>query len=654
MHFIRDSFLARCLAVILVSTFALMSACGGGGGNTTPPVTPPASPVFSSTAPTAANEGDQYSYSISATDPAGSNVTFRLVSGPAGAAISGNILSWTPTHEQSRTRNSFVVEARTAKGGVATQPFDVTPSGTIRGTAIDQHIVNRGLVDVPWDDTYIAPIEALVPDGQGGFAHVPAVPTGNGGFGIAHMPAGHYWLTTVRPSSRPLTPPLPLPAAPFRYLWTSASDVDLGTTLQGRPDITWPETPVTGSFDLSFSSEIGINDHLFLYTPNVRSSTTLNQDEGGTWGFLLGPPLGTLTPIHPLIESSKGDESYVVRILTSSELWSDQKITEVLGPLSIQEVEGSSYTVTGTLSPAAPNLTMHPLIRKQEFKDIIEASVPGAEMTGAISVRDVSYDGSAGPGEGAVLQQIGIDRLTDNGTSPLDLGEIALSSPFLGHTVSTNISVHGSSPITFPIDPGTMSPFVPTVSMVSTSTSLPLQDVPIAPQIGTVRTPVIDGKTLLQEEHDIALTPVISWTAPSVGTPTFYEVSIVNIRTETVGPPCDPPGCLLPPESTEPISFWLLPSFFTRETQLQVPPDTLQPGLTYSITITAVYAPDLDAERRPFKTAGEFHCASVSSAAITTAGTPPETGAGSLRKTGRQFLVFRNVSGQLKVEAVRR
>src|SRR6185369_5729035 len=53
-------------------------------------------PVFNSTPPTASAQDTLYSYTISATDPAGGAVTFSLTSAPEGAALNGTTLTWTP------------------------------------------------------------------------------------------------------------------------------------------------------------------------------------------------------------------------------------------------------------------------------------------------------------------------------------------------------------------------------------------------------------------------------------------------------------------------------------------------------------------------------------------------------------------------------
>jgi hypothetical protein len=126
-----EIFLTDCRAA--VPAVIGLTGCAGHSLPGIPAVAAPA-PVFSSTAPATALEGQLYSYGISATDPAGGAITYTLLSGPAGATISGSALTWTPTHEQSRVSNSFTVAAITSGGGMAAQSFSVTPAGIIWGS----------------------------------------------------------------------------------------------------------------------------------------------------------------------------------------------------------------------------------------------------------------------------------------------------------------------------------------------------------------------------------------------------------------------------------------------------------------------------------------------------------------------------------------
>ena len=80
-----------------------------------------------------------------------SAVSFALTTAPAGAVLSGNTITWTPTTPQSRIANKFRVTATAAAGDVSTQSWAVTPSGTVHLSWIDTYWKASGPLTVPFD-----------------------------------------------------------------------------------------------------------------------------------------------------------------------------------------------------------------------------------------------------------------------------------------------------------------------------------------------------------------------------------------------------------------------------------------------------------------------------------------------------------------------
>ena len=81
-------------------------------------------PVITSFPGLSVTTGAAYSYTVTATDPDNDAVTFSLVTKPVGMTINETtgVVTWTPT---TAAIENVVVEARDARGAIATQGFAV-------------------------------------------------------------------------------------------------------------------------------------------------------------------------------------------------------------------------------------------------------------------------------------------------------------------------------------------------------------------------------------------------------------------------------------------------------------------------------------------------------------------------------------------------
>lgn len=104
---------AKLFSIISAIGFFL-AACSGGGGSSGGFAGTPGgggtpgnnAPVFTSSAPTNAVEGVQYSYQATATDGDGDLLTWVLLTSPAGMAVSTNgLVTWTPSAAQIGSHN---------------------------------------------------------------------------------------------------------------------------------------------------------------------------------------------------------------------------------------------------------------------------------------------------------------------------------------------------------------------------------------------------------------------------------------------------------------------------------------------------------------------------------------------------------------------
>ena len=102
-------------------------------------------------------------------------------------------------------------------------------------------------------------------------------------------------------------------------------------------------------------------------------------------------------------------------------------------------------------------------------------------------------------------------------------------------------------------------------------TFAPLTAGPIEPVTSPVQNPTIQGGDLATDKTGVTTSPTIAWTAPIVGTVTEYQIEIDAWQGDQ-------------PTSTV--------TFYTTDTQLQIPPGFLDAATTYSFVVTALVGTD--------------------------------------------------------------
>lgn len=526
-------------------------------GSATITVTAPA-PTFTSVAPAAATEGQVYSYTLTATDPVHSAITFSLITAPAGAQISGNVLTWTPTQAQARASNAFAVRATTAAGGSASQEFSVTPRGTVHGTAIDSYTSSSGTVTVSRDLTtmYIAAV-ALV---NGQWTTFQANTTSNGDFDIPTVPAGKYFLVT-----------------PVGAYWTAASDVDLGEDHLGRPDGLWPQA-VT-SFDINFN---GLNawkddDYLWFVNPNLDQhfmwSAADANDQIATF---------TRTWTGPLSNAAKGDQWYVSQVVTKEVAGSEFEYLRKAAPvLLVTQADGGTASLAGTMA----DLTQASLALKilgsqfaaQTFFIHSDAQPHSTEIELDIQPFTATK-GDIGP---TLLLK---NRDQDPMVTDLDYGTIVYGNPYpstwtpvLNVEYEVNVSYTAS---------GADSPVAAQGEIFLSTAQMPAAGSGVGPIIGPVQNIKLDGLTLSQPRTAGSLMPTITWDAPLLGTPTAYQLTIYQLLN-----------------SGGESQYENVLDIYTSERSLTIPDGTLASGSEYFFAIRAYYLPGVDLTTSPHRRA---------------------------------------------------
>src|ERR1039457_1195963 len=207
--------LSFALCVLAFLSLAFLTACGSSGSSSSHTGQ---APIFTSAPVTAATQDVGHSYQIEAVDPSGGSVTFALTTGPTGAAISGNTVSWTPTAAESRVSNNFEVTATTTSGGTASQSWMVTTGGTITVNWVNNYWAASGPVQVPQPPSAGANLSAMWTNADGSITVQKGSATSPGVFSIPNVPAGYYWLQTLGGT-----------------FWTNVSTFDAGSDIAGAP-----------------------------------------------------------------------------------------------------------------------------------------------------------------------------------------------------------------------------------------------------------------------------------------------------------------------------------------------------------------------------------------------------------------------------------
>ena len=130
--------------------------------------------------------------------------------------------------------------------------------------------------------------------------------------------------------------------------------------------------------------------------------------------------------------------------------------------------------------------------------------------------------------------------------------------------------------------PGTITPARQFASIAVDADLPTLMGGTVQPLVGPVGAPKISGQDAFINRMGVGLTPLVAWTAPAVGTPTRYELSLFQLGISAMKTTKTPVATIITPE-----------------VQVQLPPGLLQPATKYFLLIFAIAEPNRN-ELRPF------------------------------------------------------
>jgi hypothetical protein len=568
-------------------------------------------PVFTSIPPTAAAQGSAYSYQLAATDPSGGTVTYALTTGPTGATISGSTVSWTPTAAQSRASNSFTVTATTSEGAPAMQTWSVSPTGVITVNDVFTYWEPSGPVPVPAPAADSLGFSAVVPQSDGSLTVLKGVATTTPGvYTIPGVPAGNYWLVSGGLNL--------LPEANAAY-WTSTTTFDAGRDFSG-----YPPAPITVTGQTNFSFNLS-----GLAAVNAETQLYFSPDEGFALAFFIPPNSQTFSETIPLpsYDWTQVTTAFLTQYTPSTfGPWNDVTLgtAAVLTNLSLNN---TSNTITQTLQ-SGPQTSLDVNVKGSQWNSLFTGAAPATPSSYAAGfsvlaepfVSGISAPSTLNPitdlvfASSSSLNGIGISSFANCDASGFvsiifdtapailsdqDLGTLQYNDPFdTTWTRAEALCQEAIVPIPVPNSTTTVN-----FALVNSATAAPSSS-PLVPIVGPVMNPTIGGGSLFVAGTLSTATPSLSWTAPTIGAPYGYRISVYV--QSVVGN----------------VPFYVAAgSFYTSATSVTLPP--LSPGNSYVFAITALADAAANIETGPLRSALPTGFASVVSAPITVSGGAP-------------------------------
>ena len=476
---------------------------------------------------------------------------------------------------------------------------------TITGTEIVSYVSETGTVDVP-DDLSKTTITAYVPNRSGGYDAIPGSGTSDGHYIIPNVAAGYYLLQIGS-----------------SYFWTSATNIDTGSQVEGRPN---PAQSTIGEhlkLEVSLSVPIQPSDVFEL----VDFNTSLGS-VGSSWGTGSGNTFNQLFywPAAALIQASMGDKAYFIHVNQMSH-WGGAGETsyivetqaEMTPALSIEMSSGVVSTVNSAMTQGTPGV----------FRANFELSAFGALNSEIAS--SSQYFGTLVAGVAAApLSAVhgGIPDLFDinhslgtlatfnvypfSASSPdLDLGDVNYRNGFPADYTKLvfaqwGVPVYFTVPVINGVSPSGLTAYIGMNSL-----TMPAANRPISPLLGPVTNLSLDFADVFSSPlTNISPTPNITWGPPNLGNASFYQVDLLQF---TAGA-CGHYECAVPTN---------VATFQTQQTSLKLPPGVLMPGSTYVIVVTATNAVALNLGSSPMRTTYPFAYADTVSQPFMTTGTAP-------------------------------
>lgn len=287
------------------------------------------------------------------------------------------------------------------------------------------------------------------------------------------------------------------------------------------------------------------------------------------------------------------DNLYVTQLVSRFDPLTGVEVQEArrsLRPVPENTAAGN-IRVSGTLAPL-PTTPQSMTIRAPLFESQVQASHPTATVSGVnfglstllaydqfgayAGSPDVAtaYDMSPGRGDIAPVFEFG---------NPYPSRWPLFSAVQVGARVRYTLDLATG---------GTSAPYTHNAYAIAREPFVPGSNPTFVPKMGPARELRLNGLDATGKLAGVGSTPLLSWTVPALGAPTYYQVRLYRLTLR-------PDGFL---------SRTTVATLYTPETQLRLPPGLLTAGQNYFVQLNAYLKPGVDPSN-PFKDSPVSHSA---------------------------------------------
>jgi hypothetical protein len=472
-----------------------------------------------------------------------------------------------------------------ASGGTGiVDASDDAPAPAVVASAINTWVTDTGNVELAADLSTFD-IAGLVYDASSnGFSTHPPTITGSGTFAFQELPAAEYYLRFNGLGGIP------------RYVVTSETNLDLGAFIIGRRGTTLAQAGTTLVFDVTNLAPWQATDTLELYSTGARTAIYALESKASS-----GTPVPDATQLSSLtvdyqehgpnlIDGAKGDRAWLTQLVTRTLGASGTylSLAKALELPAFSMANAQSTTLSGSLS----NVTQATLgvdFKISQFEAALAAGNPSATLAFS-HINLLAQHESSRSWLGLAPNLVIFYASSSNDL----VASFSYGNPFPS---AYGLMLQGLSVFSRSYTVGGATGNVDAALSLLTA---PTASTTLAPSLGTVQNPKIADADALVARSGVGLRPKVSWSPPTLGTPTIYLLTVLRVF-----------------DSGGTLGRTMVGRVLTTKTEVVLPPGILAAGNSYVFRFSALARGAIDGARQPLLSALPESQADVLSGLVT-------------------------------------